>query len=60
VTWEKQPSFVEKAAVTVPIDPKAKEVRVDITGLVQRLTEKDALRHGWLLKVANPLKVEER
>jgi RNA polymerase sigma factor (sigma-70 family) len=58
VTWEKQPSFVEKAAVTVPIDPKAKEVRVDITGLVQRLTEKDALRHGWLLKVAKPLKVE--
>jgi RNA polymerase sigma factor (sigma-70 family) len=60
VTWEKQPSFVEKAAVTVPIDPKAKEVRVDITGLVQRLTEKDALRHGWLLKVAKPLKVEKR
>ena len=59
VTWDKQPSFVEKAALTLPIDPKDKEIRVDITGLVQKLAEKDALKHGWLLKVAKPLKIEE-
>jgi RNA polymerase sigma factor (sigma-70 family) len=58
VTWDQQPSFVDKAALTVQIDPKAKEVRVDITALVKRLTEKDALRHGWVLKVAKPLKDE--
>jgi RNA polymerase sigma factor (sigma-70 family) len=58
VTWEKQPSFVDKPAATVPVDPKAKEVRLDVTKLVQRLAEKDALRHGWLLRVAKPLKDE--
>lgn len=60
VTWDQQPSFEDKAALTVPIDPKAKEVRVDITALVKRLTEKDALRHGWVLKVAMPLKDENQ
>src|SRR5262249_59879599 len=36
-------------------DPKAKEIRRDVTKLVQRLADKDAPRHGWLLAVATPV-----
>jgi RNA polymerase sigma factor (sigma-70 family) len=60
VTWEKHPSYVEKPSATVRLYPNGKEVRLDVTKLVQRLAEKDALRHGWLLRVAKPLRDEKR
>jgi DNA-directed RNA polymerase specialized sigma24 family protein len=55
VKWDNQPAFEDKPAATVRIDPKAKEVRLDVTRLVQRLADKAAPGHGWLLKVAKPL-----
>jgi RNA polymerase sigma factor (sigma-70 family) len=55
VSWATQPASAERPAQTVEVDPKAKEVRLDVTKLVQRLTEKDAPRHGWLLAVATPV-----
>jgi hypothetical protein len=35
VSWATQPGFVERPALTVEVDPKAKEVRLDVTKLVQ-------------------------
>jgi RNA polymerase sigma factor (sigma-70 family) len=55
VTWDSQPEFDKKSAATAEVDPKAKEVRVDVTKLVQRLADKDVPRHGWLLKAAVPV-----
>jgi RNA polymerase sigma factor (sigma-70 family) len=54
VTWVTQPEFAERPALTVPVDPRAKELRLDVTALVRRLGEKDAPKHGWLLRVAKP------
>src|SRR5262249_53495194 len=51
VTWTNQPRFAERPALTVRVDPKAKELRIDVTALVA----KDPRGHGWLLKVAQPL-----
>ena len=45
------PRFADKPAVTVLIDPRAKELRADVTRLVRR-----GGRHGWLLKVLRPMK----
>jgi RNA polymerase sigma factor (sigma-70 family) len=60
VTWDKHPSYTEKPSATVKVDPKEKEVRLDVTKLVQRLAEKDAPRHGWILRVAKPLLEDKR
>jgi hypothetical protein len=59
VTWETHPSCAEKPSATVRLYPKAKEVRLDVTKLVQRLADKDAPRHGRLLRVARPLRDEK-
>jgi tetratricopeptide (TPR) repeat protein len=58
VTWNSQPRFAASPAVTARVDPKAEEIRIDVTALVRRQAEKDAPGHGWLLKVVHPLAVD--
>jgi Tetratricopeptide repeat len=58
VTWDTQPAFAEKPTVTTRVDAKAKELRLDVTEPVRRLSGQGAPGHGWLLKVARPLPPE--
>jgi tetratricopeptide (TPR) repeat protein len=62
VTWANQPKIADEPAAKGSFDPKAGEFRVDVTALVKRHGEpakgggeKDAPKHGWLLKVTKPL-----
>jgi RNA polymerase sigma factor (sigma-70 family) len=52
VTWNNQPAYAPDAAATATLDPLAREVRIDVTRLVRG---PGASRHGWLLKVLDPL-----
>lgn len=54
VTWKSQPKFDDSPVLTVSVDPKPGEIRLDVTKLLPRLADKEPPRHGWLLKVANP------
>jgi RNA polymerase sigma factor (sigma-70 family) len=54
VTWANQPAFAARPAVTVRVDG-AKELRADVTALVRPPAGRGAPRHGWLLKVVDPL-----
>jgi RNA polymerase sigma factor (sigma-70 family) len=54
VTWATQPEFAEQPALKVKVDPRAKELRLDVTALVRRLGQAGTPRHGWLLRVAEP------
>jgi RNA polymerase sigma factor (sigma-70 family) len=56
VTWANQPKFAGRPAATARVDPRARELRIDVTGLARRLAERGAADHGWLLKVVTPLR----
>jgi RNA polymerase sigma factor (sigma-70 family) len=55
-TWNRQPAFERKPALTAQIDPSAKEYRIDVTALVQEPMR--APRYGWLLRTPAPLAAE--
>jgi hypothetical protein len=56
VTWKTQPTFAARPALTVRVDPRTKELRIDLTALVQ----KTAGAHGWLLEVPHLLPLARR
>jgi hypothetical protein len=58
-TWDNQPAFAAKPAATVTFNPRTRQVRVDVTKLVERLGDKNSEHHGWLLKAAKPLPYEQ-
>jgi hypothetical protein len=58
-TWKRQPAFTRKPALTTEINPSDKEYRIDVTGLVRQEEEKQAPRHGWLIRIATLLPVDE-
>ncbi len=55
VTWNNQPRFARKPALTVVVNPQAHELHVDVTPLVQRQARAEGTGYGWLFKVARPL-----
>jgi RNA polymerase sigma factor (sigma-70 family) len=55
VTWANQPRFAERPALTVRVDARDKELRIDVTKLVSRPAAKEPLNFGWLFKAAKPL-----
>jgi hypothetical protein len=59
VTWGTQPPFEDKPALTAPVDAKAKELRLDVTALVRGAADRPTPGHGWLLKVAHPIKGDD-
>lgn len=59
-TWNRQPSFESKPALTAQINPTAKEYRIDVTKLVRQEAKAGGPRYGWLLRIATPLGAEKR
>jgi hypothetical protein len=56
VTWDSQPKCADYPSSKARVDPRAKELRIDVTPLVRRNLESRIETHGWLLKVPRPLK----
>ena len=50
VTWANQPRFADRPVATAVINAKEDTVRLDATKLARH-----GARHGWLVKVAEPL-----
>jgi RNA polymerase sigma factor (sigma-70 family) len=55
VTWASQPACADLPLATATVDPRAPEVRIDVTRMVRRQSGGDAPPFGWLLKVLKPL-----
>jgi RNA polymerase sigma factor (sigma-70 family) len=58
VTWNRQPAFNRRPALTAQIDPADREYRIDVTTMVRRTLEERGDDHGWLLRIATPLGAE--
>jgi tetratricopeptide (TPR) repeat protein len=54
VVWAGAPAATDTPGATAAVEPKADEVRIDVTALVRRMAEAEEARHGWLLKVVEP------
>jgi RNA polymerase sigma factor (sigma-70 family) len=54
-TWNSQPAFARRPALTASIDPAAREYHIDVTALVRRVVEDGIPNHGWLVRIDRPL-----
>jgi hypothetical protein len=54
-TWNSQPTFARRPALTARIDPAAREYHLDVTALVRRVVEDGIPNRGWLVRIDRPL-----
>jgi RNA polymerase sigma factor (sigma-70 family) len=54
-TWNRQPRFSRRPALTAQVQPSEKEYHIDVSMLVRRVVEGGAPNRGWLLRVDRPL-----
>jgi hypothetical protein len=58
VSWDTEPRSDERAESSAIVDPSAAQVRLDVTRLARRLADPSNPKHGWLVKVLDPLEAD--